>query len=116
MSPGPMDDESKFISTVIQNNHLLPEYVTGLLLSRNVELHFKKVDVRAAGHAVSISHRAKLSGGFGPWRASFSYGYGKSERSFNSELASDGMRITIPGAQVIGYFTQVTPQFPPVAV
>lgn len=112
ISPGPKQDEAEFISNVVAGNYLLPEYVTGLVLSRNVELEFKTKDASVAAHAVSVSHQASASGGFGPWRASFSYSYGRKERTFNAEASSSGVRITIPGAQVIGYITQVMPKFP----
>ncbi len=112
ISPGPQQDESQFINEVINKNYLLPEYVTGLILSRNIQFEFKGITADVAAHAVSISHRASLSGGWGPFRASYSYGYGKQERTYNAEATSNGLRITIPGAQIIGYVTQVVPEFP----
>ena len=112
VSPGPKTDENAHINDITSNTYLLPEYVTGLLLSRNVTLDFKVDSASTSARAVSVGHSTSVSGRYGPWRASFSYNYGKRERSFRTESTSDGLRITIPGAQVIGYFTQVTPKFP----
>ncbi len=112
VAPGPMSDEIKFIKDIVDKNYLLPEYVTSFLLARNVQLEFKGITADVAAHAVSVSHRASVSGGWGPFRGSFSYSYGRRERTFSAEASSNGLRITIPGAQVIGYITQVMPKFP----
>ena len=96
--------------------YLLPEYVTGLLLSRNVNLEFRGISASQSARAVhrfsSYSYSAR--GGFGPWSARVSGGKTKSSshRTFKMESTSNGLRVSIPGAQVIGYYTQVMPKFP----
>ena len=113
ISPGEMT-ENEFIKELTGANrgYLLPQYVTGLLLSRNVKIQFRGIKANTAAHAVRVLTSTRLSGGFGPWRASTSFNYARSNRQFRSESSSNGLRITIPGAQVIGYYTQVMPKFP----
>ena len=117
VSPGPVSGgEDKFINAVTTTNYLLPEYVTGLLLSRNIGIEFKGISASEATHAVHVSSTTKfsVSGGFAFWkaRASGSFSNSRSEKTFSSESTSDGIRITIPGAQIIGYYTSVVPEFP----
>ena len=119
VSPGTLPGEDNFIEAITEPgaNYLLPEYVTGLLLSRNVNIEFRDISASSAAHAVRSATSASFSasGGFAFWSASSSGGFSNSryQRTFSSESASDGLRITIPGAQIIGYYTQVMPEFPP---
>ena len=119
VSPGTLEGEDKFISAITQPgaNYLLPEYVTGLLLSRNINIEFKGISASRSAHAVHVSTSTSFSasGGFGFWSASVSgsFSNSRSQRTFSAESSSDGLRITIPGAQIIGYYTQVLPEFPP---
>ena len=122
MSPGQLPGEDKFIKAITEPgaNYLLPEYVTGILLSRNVEIVFRGISASQSSHALHVATRAKFnlkgSRGFGFWRArgkiSGKYSSSNSTRTFSAESTSDGLRITIPGAQIIGYYTKVLPQFP----
>ena len=112
VSPGPLS-EAKFVSTIVPGSeYLLPQYVTGLLLTRNVEIEFTGVSASYASHAVRVASSSSFSGGFGFWKASVSHNSGSYSRQVKSEQTASGLRITIPGAQVIGYFTQVLPVFP----
>ena len=117
VSPGPMS-EAEFVREVTSSygttnpSYLLPQYVTGLLLSRNVEVEFTTSDASTSTHAVRVASSASVSGGIGPWRASVSYSGGHSRRTMNFASTATGLRVTIPGAQVIGYYTQVVPHFP----
>ena len=113
-----MEGEDAFINEITKRdaNYLLPEYVTGLLLSRNVNIELRGIDVSHAGRAVHSASRSSYSAraGFGFWSASVSAGHSssRSSKTYSMESSSDGLRITIPGAQVIGYYTQVMPRFP----
>ena len=112
VSPGPLT-EAEFVSKIVPGSeYLLPQYVTGLLLSKNVEIQFTGVEASYAASAIRMASSARLSGGFGPWKASVSYNSGSSSRQVSAENSSSGLRIAIPGAQVIGYYTQVMPTFP----
>lgn len=117
ISPGPLS-EAEFVREVKSSygttnpSYLLPQYVSGLLLSRNVEVEFTTSDASTSTHAVRVASSASASGGIGPWRASVSYSGGRSHRTMNFASTATGLRVTIPGAQVIGYYTQVVPHFP----
>lgn len=112
VSPGP-HSEVEFISKIVPGSgYVLPQYVTGLLLSRNVVLDFSNTDIRHAARAVRSSYSASASGGFGFWSASFSFNHGRSHSTARFEQTSTGLRVSIPGAQVIGYYTQIVPKFP----
>jgi hypothetical protein len=117
ISPGHLEGEENFINTITQDTYLLPEYATGLLLSRNVNVEFLEISAAQAARAVrtSSSSSFSVSGGFGFWKASVSGGRSSSSshRTFSAESSSNGLRISIPGAQIIGYYTQVMPKFPP---
>ena len=119
VSPGPLEGEDRFISAITEPgaNYLLPEYVTGLLLSRNINIEFKGISASRAAHAVHVATSTSFSasGGFGFWSASVSGSFSNSraQRTFSAESTSDGLRVSIPGAQIIGYYTQVLPEFPP---
>ena len=43
---------------------------------------------------------------------SASIGRQKTKRSVNAYRTVNGMIISIPGAQIIGYYTEVIPEFP----
>ena len=120
VSPGTsFNGEDNWITAVTQDgaNYLLPEYVTGLLMSRNVVIEYKGISASQSAHAVHVatSTSFSVSGGFSFWSASASgsFSNSRSSRTFQAESSSDGLRITIPGAQIIGYYTQVLPEFPP---
>lgn len=53
-----------------------------------------------------------LSGSYDMFSLSASVGIGKEKQSITADRTATGMIINIPGAQVIGYYTQVVPQFP----
>ena len=118
VSPGFIQSEKRFVAEVTdpEKTYLLPEYVTGLLLSRNINLEFRGISAAQSASAVRKFSSSSFSarGGFGPWSASVSSSRSRSsyERTYKMESSSDGLRISIPGAQIIGYYTQVTPQFP----
>ncbi len=115
MSPGE-SSEKDFVSKIQTNRdvkYLLPQYVTGLLLARNVELDFQTESLEYSTRAVRESYGASLSGGFAFFSTSFSFNHGRSHSTTRMETTATGVRVSIPGAQVIGYYTQVVPRFPP---
>ena len=113
-----MEGEDRFITEITTGEtYLLPEYVTSLLLSRNVNIEFVGVTAAQSARAVRTASSTSYSfgGGFGFWKARVSGGSSRSSshRTFSTESTSNGLRISIPGAQIIGYYTQVMPKFPP---
>ena len=112
--------EEKFIEEVVNNkgpHYLLPQYATGLLLARNVVIDFGLHNAADSYHAVRTATRASGGGGFsiGFFSAGASFSYGSSSGNYNSkvETTATGVRVQIPGVQLIGYYTQIVPKFPP---
>lgn len=88
----------------------LPQYVSGLLLSRNIEMEFD-VQVDYSTQAIRESS-GQLLGGFAFWSASLPSSYGRFQRVASTESSDTGIRILIPGVQLIGYYTQIISRFP----
>ncbi len=98
----------------------MPEYVTSFLLARNIRLQFSGVDTNSVNRAMQFmfSHSRGGSGTAvlegvpvvfgGNARIGFHFG----RKTMTAHRTANGMIIEIPGAQVIGYYTQVMPQFP----
>ena len=53
-----------------------------------------------------------ISGSYDMFSLSASVGIGKEKQSTTADRTANGILFNIPGAQVIGYYTQVIPQFP----
>ena len=86
--------------------------MTSFLLARNVKLQFSGLDSSSVSHAMQMMAGGSLSGSYDMFSLSASVGIGKEKQSITSDRTANGMIINIPGAQVIGYYTQVVPQFP----
>ena len=102
----------------------MPQYITAFVLCRNIELEFTGVD-KATSSSVMRSSRASSSsggsssGGWGPFGFSGRGDYSSaadyrssSGSSFAASTTTSGMKIKIPGVQIIGYFNQVVKKFP----
>ena len=121
VSPGPFATDQKFVTAAqdSQHNYRIPHYLTGLLLARNLNLEFSGMDRQSSYNfvATSLSTRGKL--GWGPitvfqGRASKpnSYDRNTQDSRFEATSTETGLRVRVPGVQLIGYYTQVTPKFP----
>ena len=77
-----------------------------------MEVEFSTRDASTSTHAVRVASSGSISGGVGFWSASGSYSYGRYQRTMQFESTATGLRVSIPGAQIIGYYTQVVPPFP----
>ena len=92
----------------------LPEYVTSFLLARDIELEFSDVNSRTFRDTVSTFTHSSAYASFFCFSASFS---SSSSSNYNSRSSvhrtANGMKIKMPGAQIIGYYTQILPKFPP---
>ena len=117
-SPGRGLSEIEFINAINSGDgpddtlYKLPEYVTSFLLARDIELEFSNVDRSAFRNTVSSFTRFSSHVNF----FCFSASYSSTRSNYNSKSSvhrtSNGMVIKIPGAQVIGYYTQKLPKFP----
>ena len=108
ISPG-YDLEKKFIDKILSNDlYVLPEYVNGFLLARDIEIEFKGIDHDIQAYAIQRSSTQRLSGNYGCFKASSTY----ANSGIHAESTMNGLRIHIPGAQSIGYYTTILPCFP----
>ena len=114
MSPGPKDEGTfrDYVAGNKQNRYLLPEYVTGFLLARNIKLQFSGVDAKSASHLTQMMVGVSFSASYQMFSLSASVGVNKMKQSVTADRTANGMVINIPGAQVIGYYTTVLPKFP----
>lgn len=102
------------------NIYVMPEYVTSFLLARDVKLQFSGLDSNTVSRAMQAmfglstdaSAMIILKGVPLVVGANTEAGFRFSRNSMTADRTANGMIIEIPGAQVIGYYTQVMPQFP----
>ena len=119
--------EKDFIEEIKSNqNYRLPQYVTGFLLARDIEMEFRGVDKQTSENIIRSSYQSyrssssnSYSGGWGPFSFASSSDYSSSfssrrqnSASFQASATTSGLKIRVPGCQVIGYYTQVVPKFP----
>ena len=114
VSPGPQTERElrDSIGGSTSNLYLLPEYVTSFLLARDVQLQFSGVDANTVSHSMQTMAGGSFSGSYGMFSAAVSVGVGKTKQSVTADRTANGMIINIPGAQIIGYYTEVMPRFP----
>ena len=118
VSPGRSYSETEFINLVNSDSngantiYQLPEYVTSFLLSREVELEFSNVNRRTFRDTVSMFTRHSAYASFFCFSSSFSSTRSNYRSRSSVHRTANGMTIKMPGAQVIGYYTQVLPKFP----
>lgn len=110
VSPGSKSDESSYIEEALKCD--LPEYTTGFLLAKDVSMSFRGVHSKTISHAMKTSTAGSFSIGVGPFSAAASGSHGHESSHLAVSSHSDGLQINIPGAQIIGYFTSVLPEFP----
>lgn len=113
VSPG-YAPENAFVDSVNTTavTYLLPQYATAFLLAKDVSLEFSGMSASVRASSLSESASAHVSGHYGPFRASASFSYANQQSRMKAESTADGLRITIPGAQIIGYYTDIVPRFP----
>ena len=75
-------------------------------------MNFRGAESNTTRHALSESSSARLQGGYGPFNVGGSFSYGRKSSNLKVSSLSDGLQISIPGAQIIGYYTSVLPKFP----
>ena len=91
--------------------YLLYQYPTAFLLAKDVTMTFTGLSDEDIHTAILSSFGTSLKGSYG----SISFDGSISESGSNIMQASptvDGLKVYIPGAQVIGYYCDVIPKFP----
>ena len=114
ISPGPFATDRQFVTTAQdkRSNYHIPHYLTGLLLARNVDLEFSGMNRQSSYRFVATSLSTRSRFGWGPFSVSTSYNRNTQSSRFEATSTETGIRVRIPGVQLIGYYTQVTPEFP----
>ena len=95
-----------------ENLYLMPEFVSSFLLARNLKLEFHGVDQKHVSSALRTISALHVGGGFGGIGFAASVGSSKKKERLVAERTTNGLRITVPGAQILGYYTNVLPRFP----
>lgn len=126
VSPGSLK-ESEFLEKTTKGEYYLPQYTTGLLLAKEIEMEFSGVDKSTAASIIRSSHTSyaasssSSSSGWGCFsfasRSDYTSSYSAQRSysaSFQASSTASGLKIAIPGVQVIGYYTQVVDKFPKV--
>ena len=54
----------------------------------------------------------QLLGGFAFWSASLPQSHGRVQHAASIESSDTGIRVLVPGVQLIGYYTQIVSRFP----
>jgi hypothetical protein len=114
VSPGTTHSENDFFN-ILHNNQKrfkLPEFTTSFLLARKLELEFSGVDDEIVKSTMSEMSHTSGSGGFLFIRASVSKTKTRDTSHVSVKKTANGMTISVPGAQIIGYYTKVLPKFP----
>ena len=118
VSPGPPNptlnqDDIRFAQVAANPNYLMPQYVTGILLVRNMTLNFQTTrDTTSSFVRESNSRSAGYS--YGPFCVSAAYSTSSrsTQTSYRATTQANGISIGIPGVQMIGYYTEIVPVFP----
>lgn len=90
----------------------MPEYVTSFVMARKVKLQFSGLDSKSISKGVQTMAGASVTGSYSIFSFSSSVGVQKGKQSVTADRTANGMVIHIPGAQIVGYYTQVMPMFP----
>lgn len=117
MSPGDDLTEEDFVKKAMdRNKYLLPHYASAFLLSRNVSVEFREISSSAVFHGVQEASSFSAGVSVGLWGLGVNVGvsanWGSSQSRAKVESTENGLRITIPGVSLIGYYTQNVPLFP----
>ena len=117
VSPGTKSSDKEFVKAVLDStksgkHYRIPQYITGLLLCRNLDLEISGLNQQSTRSFVATSMSAGLNVGYGPFSLSTSFSSSNQKASFHASSTATGLQIKVPGTQVIGYYTEVVPKFP----
>ena len=111
VSPGYMV-EQKFYDEVMKNKYLLYQYPTAFLMAKEVTLEFSGLDASTKSTALSTSVGVAAKGSYGPITFGGSTSMSGSHSSMRASSTANGLKVEIPGAQLIGYYCDIVPKFP----
>ena len=111
ISPGPMTEKEFIDKLNSKDKYILPEFVHAFLLAKDIEIEFMGVDSEIENYALEKSVKGQLQGSLGCFSVSSS-SFDYSETGIEAESSVNGIKIKVPGSQIIGYFTTILPCFP----
>ena len=111
VSPGYMV-EQEFHDEVVKNKYLLYQYPTAFLMAKEVTLEFSGLDASTKTSALSSSVGVAAKGNYGPFTFGGSTSTAGSHSSMKASSTANGLKVEIPGAQLIGYYCDIVPKFP----
>ena len=123
VSPGPLEPGWYYQEVVRDGHYLMPQFTSAFILASDVKVYFPGLGVwndtdgdDQTNNAVNIlmkyTYAPNLDGGYGPFSFVPADGAINNVHSFRVERSRGGILITVPGAQVIGYITNVISKFP----
>lgn len=123
VSPGPLEPGWYYQEVVRNGRYLMPQFTSALILASDVKVYLPGLGVwndtdgdDETNNAVNIlmkyTYAPNLDGGYGPFSFVPADGAINNVHSFRVERSRGGILITVPGAQVIGYITNVISKFP----
>lgn len=114
VSPSPSSTDRDFVQRVQDpaQNYVIPQYLTGLLLARNVVLEFNGLAKTEQNKLVAKSTVSGFGLGWGFFSVNIGLQANRQKASFEASVSATGLKVRIPGVQLIGYYTEVTPEFP----
>ena len=110
VSPGPLLERS--FQELGNDQYLLYQYPTAFLLAKDVTMEFSGLDADTKQSALSTSFGVSAKGGWGPFSFGGSSSTSTSSSNMRASSTADGLKIELPGAQIIGYYCDVVPKFP----
>ena len=116
ISPGYMK-ERDFYDEVTKNTtdwppYLLYQYPTAFLLARDITMDFIGLSNEAKLAALISSSGPSFQGNYGPISFGGSVSASGSYNHMQVLSTPNGVKVYIPGAQIIGYYCDVIPKFP----
>ena len=118
-APGSALTEVEFINAITGGDggpddviYRLPEYITSFLLAKDIDLEISNVNRNMFRSLMKATSFSTMPVKIFNFRLSSSSKSASNEAHTRVHRTANGMKIKIPGAQLIGYYTQKLPQFP----
>lgn len=117
ISPGYMR-EIDFYSEVTKESpdgspaYMLYQYPTAFLLAKDISMDFTGLSDKDIQRALVLSFSTSLKGNYGPISFDGSFSGSGSQNHIQVSLMDNGIKVHIPGAQIVGYCCNVVPKFP----
>ncbi len=106
--------ERDFYDEVTRGNspYQLYQFSTAFLLAKDITVDFSGLSDKAKQSALASSFGPSAQGSFGPISFEGSTSGSGSYNHMQASSTASGVKVYIPGAQIIGYYCDVVPKFP----